>query len=124
LVAVFGLLSDPEGAADLALRAAVEIAETVLECFGGALRVGIGLNSGPIVAGSVGGGGRLEYMLIGDPVNVASRVERLTRATGDTILLTEETSARLTRRPDGLARRGEISVKGKSRPLRVYGLTP
>ena len=39
----------------------------------------------------MGGGGRLEFAVIGDPVNVAARVEQVTRETGDTVLLTEAT---------------------------------
>jgi len=43
--------------------------------------------------GSVGGGGRLEFTVIGDAVNVAARVEAATRETGDTVLLTEPRAA-------------------------------
>ncbi len=53
--------------------------------------VGIGLNTGRVVAGSIGGGGRLNFSVIGDAVNVASRVEAETRETGDDLLLTEAT---------------------------------
>ena len=60
------------------------------------MRFGIGINSGPVVVGSVGGGGRLEFAVIGDPVNVAARVEHLTRETGDIVLLTEATRCLLT----------------------------
>ena len=69
--------------ADRALRGACEIVEAVGRRFGGEVRVGMGLNSGPVVVGSVGGGGRLEFAVIGDPVNVAARVEEATRETGD-----------------------------------------
>ena len=60
------------------------------------VRFGIGINSGPVVVGSVGGGGRLEFAVIGDPVNVAARVENLTRETGDVVLLTEATRCLLS----------------------------
>jgi class 3 adenylate cyclase len=56
--------------------------------FGGDLRIGIGINTGVVIAGTIGGGGKLEFTLIGDAVNVAARVEQLTNTTGDTILLT------------------------------------
>ena len=123
LVAVFGRPGSTPGAADNALRTAIEMVDTVAERFGTTLKIGVGINSGPIVAGTVGGGGRFEYMLIGDPVNVASRVERLTRTTGDTVLLTEATLERLAQPPAGLERRGEIRVKGKSEPLKIYALS-
>jgi class 3 adenylate cyclase len=119
---VMGVFGAPERLPDHASRAldaAREIALAVDERYGGSLRVGIGLNSGPVSVGSVGGGGRLEFTVIGDAVNVAARVEHLTRSTGDTILLTEATRALL----DGAAEvepRGEIPLKGVSDPVPVY----
>ena len=82
--------------------------------FDGDMRIGVGLNSGPVVVGSVGGGGRLEFAVIGDPVNVAARVEAATRETGDTILLTEATRCLLERTDVELEPRGEMPLKGKS----------
>ena len=61
-----------------------------------------------------GGGGRLEFTVIGDPVNVAARVERATRETGDVVLLTEATRCLLTRNSIELEPRGAIPLKGKS----------
>jgi adenylate cyclase len=122
LLAVWGLLEWGADAADDALGAARAIVAAIDERFAGELQIGIGLNSGRVIAGTVGGGGRLEYMLIGDPVNVAQRVERLTRSTGDPILLSDATMQRLSAPPSDLERRGELSVKGKDRPLRVYAV--
>jgi class 3 adenylate cyclase len=65
--------------ADAAVSAAVLIHRRVAERFGGALRIGIGINTGVVIAGTIGGGGKLEFTLIGDTVNVAARVEQYTK---------------------------------------------
>jgi adenylate cyclase len=88
--------------------------------YGDELRIGVGINSGPVSAGSVGGGGRLEFTVIGDPVNVAARVERVTRETGDRVLLTEATRCLLTDPGIEVEARGEIQLRGKSEPVRLY----
>src|SRR4051794_23133845 len=119
---VLGVFGAPERVRDHAshgLGAAMELAAAVEERYQGSLRVGIGLNSGPVSVGSVGGGGRLEFTVIGDAVNVAARVEHLTRETGDTILLTEATRALLDDDVE-LEPRGEIPLKGVSEPVPVY----
>src|SRR3954454_757979 len=113
---VMGVFGAPDRLRDHAVRAldaACEIVAAVEDRYGDELRVGIGLNSGPASVGSIGGGGRLEFTVIGDTVNVAARVERLTRETGDTVLLTEATRCLV----DGsveLEPRGEVPLKGKS----------
>jgi class 3 adenylate cyclase len=119
VMGVFGVPERLPDHASRALAAARAIAAAVEERYGGSLRVGIGLNSGPVSVGSVGGGGRLEFTVIGDAVNVAARVEQLTRETGDTILLTEATRCLL----DGSVEvepRGEVALKGKTDPVPVY----
>ena len=55
--------------------AACAVLENVRAEFGDSLRVGIGVNTGRVIAGTVGGEGKLEFTVIGDPVNVAARVE-------------------------------------------------
>ncbi|HYZ29035.1 MAG TPA: adenylate/guanylate cyclase domain-containing protein [Thermoleophilaceae bacterium] len=114
VLGVFGAPDRLADHADRALDAACEIAEAVEERFGDRLQIGIGINSGPVIAGSVGGGGRLEFTVIGDPVNVAARVERATRTTGDVVLLTEATRCLLTRDHGELEPRGSMPLKGKS----------
>jgi class 3 adenylate cyclase len=77
-----------------------------------------------VIAGTIGGGGKLEFTLIGDAVNVAARVEQLTKITGNTVLLTNDTVRALSARPPGLVDRGFHAVKGKSAALHVFGLEP
>jgi len=121
-LAVFGAPNDLADHADAALRAAVLIHRLVAERFGGELRIGIGINTGVVIAGTIGGGGKLEFTLIGDTVNVAARVEQLTKATGDTILLTQQCVDALISRPAGLIDRGFHVLKGKSAAVQVFGL--
>lgn len=123
MLAVFGTPEPHPDHADRALAAACEIAQAVQSRFGEGMGIGIGINSGPVVAGSVGGGGRLEFTVIGDPVNVAARVEKVTRQLGDTILLTEATRALLGPAALPLEPRGGIELRGKSEPVGLYAPT-
>ncbi|CAM3164271.1 Guanylate cyclase domain-containing protein [Mycobacterium intermedium] len=96
----------------------------VAERFGGQLHIGIGINTGVVIAGTIGGGGKLEFTLIGDTVNVAARVEQLTKTTGDAILLTQQTVDAMASGLPGLVERGAYALKGKSAPAEVFGLDP
>jgi adenylate cyclase len=123
-LAVFGAPNDLARHADQAVSAAGLIMRRVEERFGGALRIGIGINTGLVIAGTIGGGGKLEFTLIGDAVNVAARVEQLTKTTGDALLLTESCLDALASRPPGLIDRGSQALKGKSAAVRVFTLDP
>ncbi len=122
LLAVFGAPRRLPDHADQALAAALEIAANVKSTHG--LTIGIGLNSGPVVAGNVGGAGRLEFSVIGDAVNVAARVEAATRQTGDTILLTERTKELLEGNHPELVERTDVALKGKTEAVRLYAPVP
>ena len=120
---VMGVFGAPERLADHASRAvaaACEIADAVEERYGGDLKIGVGINSGLASVGSIGGGGRLEFAVIGDTVNVASRVEHLTRELGDTVLLTEATRALLNGADVALEPRGEVPIRGRADTVPVY----
>jgi adenylate cyclase len=123
-LAVFGAPNELTDHADAAVNAAVLIQRLVAERFGGELRIGIGINTGVVIAGTIGGGGKLEFTLIGDTVNVAARVEQLTKTTGDAILLTQQSVDALVSPPTGLMGRDAHALKGKSTPVRVFGLDP
>ncbi len=121
LMAVFGAPRRQRNHADSALSAALEIVAVLAREGVDELPVGIGLNSGPVVAGNVGGAGRLEFGVIGDAVNVAARVESATRETGDSILVAGPTKALLS---DALAleEREGAALKGKTEKVPLYGV--
>ncbi|GBE65826.1 adenylate/guanylate cyclase domain-containing protein [Mycobacterium sp. MFM001] len=121
-LAVFNAPNDLAHHADAAVGAAVLIHRLVAERFGGEMRIGIGINTGSVIAGTIGGGGKLEFTLIGDTVNVAARVEQLTKTTSDAILLTQQSVEALASRPLGLVDRGFHALKGKSAAVQVFGL--
>ena len=99
----------------------MEIAKTVKSDEG--LEFGIGLNSGPVLAGNMGGSGRLEFSVIGDPVNVAARVEAATRTTGDQILVAERTKELLSGDHPELIERPDVQLKGKREEVALYAVT-
>ncbi len=119
LLAVFGAPHRVVDHADRAVAAAVEIAAKVQARYGQRLRIGVGVNSGPVVAGTVGGGGRLEFTVVGDPVNTAARVEETTRHTGDDVLVTEATVARM-QGAWPMQPRGSVRLRGKPDDVRLF----
>ncbi|KHO24198.1 adenylate/guanylate cyclase with integral membrane sensor [Mycolicibacterium setense] len=124
LMAVFGAPRRQDRHADDAFGAALQIADAVHDEFSGSLTVGVGLNSGPVVAGNVGGAGRLEFSVIGDAVNIAARVETATRQTGDTVLLTAATLDQLSGDRGDFESRPGVALKGKTNPVAVYAPVP
>jgi adenylate cyclase len=120
LLAVFGAPERHADHADRAVAAGLEIAQRVGKAFHGALRVGLGINSGTVVVGTIGGGGRLDFTVIGDTVNTAARVESATRQTGDDVLITEATRSRLGSTQAAWGERPAIPLKGKSEEIRLF----
>jgi adenylate cyclase len=124
LLGVFGAPDHLPDHADRGVAAALEIAALVRERYGERLRVGIGVNSGRVLAGTVGGGGRLDFTVIGDTVNTASRVEAATRETGDDVLVTDATCALVRSAPCTFTERDDVELRGKSRPVRLFACEP
>jgi adenylate cyclase len=83
------------------------------------LRVGIGVNTGPLVAGNLGSLQRMDYSVIGDTVNVASRLENT--AGPDEIIISQATKDHLGDKFI-LEKRPEIRVKGKERSIQIYNV--
>ncbi len=117
LLAVFGAPRRLSDHADRGLAAALEVAEATK---GGQLELGIGLNSGTVVAGNIGGDRRYEFSVIGDAVNVAARIEAATRQTGDAVLLADRTAELLNDPPVELVERAGVELKGKRETVRVF----
>ena len=83
------------------------------------LNIGVGINTGQCVVGNMGSQSRFDYSVLGDAVNVASRLEGQTRNYDAWILIGEST---VQYKPDWAEHVDAIQVKGKSEPLKVYTL--
>jgi adenylate cyclase len=105
---------------------AFEAARAILACVaerefaGERIRVRIGINTGSLVAGNVGGGGRQSYTVHGDAVNLAARLEALCKEHGTSLLLSAATAKAL---PEAeLVAVGDIAVRGLAEPVTVYSI--
>jgi adenylate cyclase len=122
LLGVFGAPERCPDHADRAIAAAQDMLGTVESHFGERCRIGIGINSGLVLVGTIGGGDLFEFGVIGDPVNVAARIQDATRDLGEPLLVTEATRRLLERADVGLEARGTLSLKGRAKPVAVHGL--
>ncbi len=132
LMAVFGAPLDQPDHADRALAASDEMIRVRLprvnaliakRGLGGDFRMGIGLNSGPIMSGNIGSERRLEYTTIGDTVNTASRLEGLTKGTPYPLFVGESTRALLREEPPDLVYVAELELRGRSEKVKVWSLS-
>jgi adenylate cyclase len=129
-MAVFGVPEPQPDEAARALAAAVALQDSIaawgaqLEAEGlPRLRLAVGLHHGPVLMGDIGGESRFEFTVLGDTVNVASRLEGLTRDLDAAIVASEATieRARATGRiPLGFARHGEVGLRGRDGRLAVW----
>ncbi|MDR2923107.1 MAG: PAS domain-containing protein [Treponema sp.] len=83
------------------------------------LRIGIGINTGPLVAGNLGSIQRMDYSVIGDTVNLASRLEGAAEA--DEIIISQSTREHIGNH-FALQKRPAIRVKGKVKPIQIYNV--
>jgi class 3 adenylate cyclase len=87
-----------------------------------AVRVGVGLHSGSVVTGVLGSGARLEFTVIGDTVNVASRLQTMTRERDADVLASADTVARAGDAAGQVVSLGAVPVRGRALPLEVFAV--
>lgn len=124
-MAVFGAPVADGRASQNAIAAAREILQRVdaLNAQGGEpTRVGMGLHAGPVLAGEVGSAQRKEYTIIGDTVNLASRIEGLNKQFGSQLLISEEVWRVAGADAADAVLLGPVAVKGKDEPVPVFRL--
>lgn len=122
VLAVFNVPVEKEAHVQCAFNAAVEILAMVRDSrfAGERFAIRIGLNTGPVFAGNVGGGGRQSYTVYGDTVNLAARLEALNKQYGTSLLMSQSAAADLPQA--GLKKIGEVDIKGFSAPVGVHTL--
>lgn len=129
LLAIFGAPVALENPCGSAVKAALEISKRVrgvnhLFAATGvpALKIGIGIHAGDVVVGSIGSPKhKLEYTVIGDPVNLSSRIEGLNKELGTEILISDEVYLRAGAACQAFAQASmKMEVKGVEQPVKVW----
>lgn len=128
LLAFWGVPDHVDDHADRAVRAARDMRRVLEELNRNRehdglvpLKIGIGVHTGKVAAGMLGGALQAEYTVIGDAVNVASRIEGLTKEHGVDLLISETTYAQLAAAPE-LRRLAEAPIRGRKEPVVLYTL--
>lgn len=120
IMATFNLPVEDPAHAENAVRAALQIQKLTADndFDGERLSIRAGIATGPVIAGSVGGGGRLSYSLYGDTVNLAARLEVLNKEHGTRLLIDAATVERLANLT--VREIGRIDVRGLAEPVAVF----
>jgi adenylate cyclase len=126
VMALFGAPLDDADHADHAVQAALEMIEQLAvlnarwKAGGGTeLDIGIGVNTGPMIAGNIGSEAIMSYTVIGDAVNLGSRLESLNKQYGTRIIISDATRSRL-KGSYVFTPLGEVVVKGKTQPVAIF----
>ena len=129
IMAVFGAPLEQPDHADRALTAAREMVGPRLARFNAWLaehghahefRMGIGINSGLVMAGNIGSEERVEYTALGDTTNTASRLEGMTKGSGYMLFVADSTRERMKHADGQLQLVGELEVRGRVQPVPVW----
>ncbi|MGE5145909.1 MAG: adenylate/guanylate cyclase domain-containing protein [Candidatus Eiseniibacteriota bacterium] len=130
IMAFWGAPDEMTDHAARALRAAAAIQRAVLKDIrqqhqvgGVEVAVRVGIHTGPVVVGNIGSESRLNYTVVGDAVNIASRIEQLAKEsnpTDDCVVLVSEATAQAAGDSFDLAPLGEYSVKGRTNTVAIY----
>lgn len=118
MLAVFGAPTPLEDHADRALAAARAM-QAYMDANDWPIRLGIGIHSGEVVVGCLGAGVRMEFTVLGDTVNTASRLESKTKELGVSVLVSGQTRSRASSTLESL---GEVELRGKAERVAVFGL--
>jgi adenylate cyclase len=127
VMALFGAPLDDPAHADHAVAAALDMIEELrvlnerwaLEGRLTGLDIGIGINTGPMIAGNIGSNQIMSYTVIGDSVNLGSRLESLNKQYGTRIIISEATRVQL-KGSYQLRALGDVVVKGKTQPVAIF----
>jgi adenylate cyclase len=126
VMALFGAPVDDVDHADAAVSAAVEMVRALGELNARwaaegrvQLDIGVGVNSGDMIAGNIGSSAIMSYTVIGDNVNLGSRLESLNKEYRTRIIISEATRSRLTKAFE-LRPLGGVVVKGKTKPVDIF----
>jgi adenylate cyclase len=126
LLALFGLDTDPASACRQAVRAASMVASNVEYMnhqFAAELQepiqFGIGIHAGEVIIGDIGFRDHTVFTALGDAVNVAARLQDMTKTLGCTVIVSEEVCKNAGIAPDKLTRT-DVSIRGRDQPLTVY----
>ena len=131
IMAMFGAPLDQPDHADRALATATEMIGPRLLAFNQwvhsqgidhEFRMGVGLNTGEVMAGNVGSERRLDYTAIGDTVNTASRIEGMTKGSGHQVFIADATRDALAVGADGLVYVDEMPVRGREQPVKLWSI--
>jgi adenylate cyclase len=128
IMAVWGTPVSSGNDTESAVNCALMMRETLMEYNAGRgsakkpiIQIGCGINTGPVIAGQIGSHERMEYTVIGDTVNVASRIESLNKPFGTDILISQD-SYRLVEGIYNTVAMRKIMIKGKSKPQQIYAV--
>jgi adenylate cyclase len=128
-LALFGLACDPQTACRQALQAAQLIAENIEELnralahdLPQPLRFGIGIHGGEVIVGDIGYRDHMVFTALGDAVNVAARLQDMTKSLACEVIISEEVSTTAGLAGDALPQQ-DVAIRGRAAPMNVRTIT-